>query len=218
MGKLAMWGAIGGAAEGVQKNIEQTNKEKMMDLDEARTMRILAITQKHQSTMQSTDITAREGMQQTDIDAEKERQKIGIDAQRDQQGAGFEHDVDIQGSEQSFKRVENDKDRASAERIASTRADGSTGKSKRWTSKVTTSTRPGPNGIPEQFDSLVVFDNQDAVTYQQQGDKFVPQGTEPASIRRAPKSAIKNLMENQDTVDDFLEMYNYLPVQYLRAQ
>lgn len=208
MGGLAKWGAIAGGASGAQQNIEYARKKEMADLDEQRETRL----------------------KQLEDQMASQRQERGFQQQEKMQGMKGEQATKLQGGAQEFKSaeaekqrqfeaVQTDKELEAKKEVAGIQAGakGSSAGLKRWEAKTTTQTRTGQNGIPEQYDSVALFDKASGRTYIQQGSRFVPQGTDPKAVRRAPREAIADLLSNTSKADAFIEAYNYLPIEFFGA-
>lgn len=208
MGKLAQWGALAGAAEGMEKNVEYARKESMSKLDEQREIRLKQLEDQMRTKQAERGYAHDEKIQGAKIDASK----------------------DIQSGDQTFKSAEaqlnrnfeagqQEKDLAAKKEIAGIQAGskGTTAAYKRWDAKTTTQTRTGESGIPEQYDSVALFDKGTGRTYMQQGSRFLPQGTDPKAVRRAPREAIADLLSDPTKADAFIEAYSYLPIEFFGA-
>jgi hypothetical protein len=217
MGKLAAWGAVAGAGKGMQANIEMEQKKELMNLDEARTRRILQMQQEFQAGQQTSSQAHAEKLQGNQIGAQKEMQGAGFEhaegMQDDQQGFLQEQ----QGAEQGWKSGENEKDRAATLEAARIRADSSTTKKGRWTFSKMKETRAMEGQIPGEFEVPVLRDGKTGRQYIQRGDRFMLPEMEPGSIRRAARSEVQKLLKGELDPDVFLNAYKYLPIEAFNA-
>lgn len=207
MGALAKWGAIAGGAEGVQTNIAETRKRETADLDEQRETRLKQLEDKMRTMREERGYEQEEKMQ--DIKGQQAT---------DLQKAGQEYKESEAERQRQFEAVQQDKELESKEKIAGIK--GGTAASaayKRWEAKTTTQTRTAENGMPEQYDSVALFDKGSGRTYIQQGSRFIPQGTDPKAVRRAPREAIADLLSDPTKSDAFIEAYQYLPIEFFGA-
>lgn len=209
MSKLALWGAVAGAAEGAEKNIENRRKSEEADLDEQREIRLKELEDRLRGGREAGNIKER-GAQAEALQAKQQSFTAGESektrsAKSEEERLSREHEA-----------AQSELDRASEERMNDITA-GSKGSGKRWEFKTSTQTRTGEGGIPEQYDVVSLSDKGSGRTFVQKGSRFIPQGTEPGSIRRAPRAAIADLLANTDQADAFLEAYNYLPIEFFGA-
>jgi hypothetical protein len=220
MGKLAAWGAVAGAGKGMQANIEAKQKKELMNLDEARTMRILQMQQEFQDKQRQSGQAHAKEMQGTQIGAQKEMQESGFGHDEKMQGVQQDFQQEMQGGEQEWKSGENEKDRATTLEAARIRENAAAAKSKkdRWSFSKMKETRPmGEGGIPSEFEVPILRDGDTGRQYIQRGDRFMLPETEPASLKRAARSEVKKVVEGQLDPDVFLNAYKYLPIEAFRA-
>jgi hypothetical protein len=89
--------------------------------------------------------------------------------------------------------------------------------SERFEPRTSTMTTTGANGLPMESQVSTIYDKETRRTYIQQGNRFMPQGVEPSSIRPASAAAIDMLLKGEVTATDFLEQFNYLPARYVET-
>jgi hypothetical protein len=215
MGSLAFWGGVAGAAQGAQSAIQEKVAERKSEWDEARERRILelkdemakeheASQQKHEVNITGMQVTGRAENTATETEAAAARQTSEQDYKR-KEGE----------TERDWKARQNQLDREAAEKragIAASAKKGGAG-SKRFTPKVVQDTRTGANNIPETFDKVVIVDQNSGRTFEQKGERYIPQGMSEGEIRRAPRAAIADLVKHPEDIDVFLHDYKYLPIE-----
>lgn len=208
MGKLALWGAVGGAGKGMVENAEAQRKIDMAQIEEMREVRIRQLENEMATVRQrqSQEFQAGEG--------EKDR---GF---KKEETAAERHFRESQaGEEREFKASEGSKDRASAERIAGMRAEAAGGSKKgRWDFSKVKETSMLEGGMPGEFEIPMVRDKKTGRQYLQRGDRFMLPGDEPKSVRRAARSEVDKLMQNPGQADNFLNTYRYLPIEFFSMQ
>ena len=225
MGMLALAGAVGGVGKGIETNAAAARDAQNKQLEEAREMRL----------------------RQYEAEQAAKRQQAGFGHEESMQGKAFAHEdtsqqkvfgqqTGLQEGQQKFTSSENQKTRASNEKIAGIRAQAAnararaSAKGKRWESKVTKTTTIGANNMPIEQDVLSIFDKNSARTYLQEGDKFFPQGapktikvkgadgkTTEQPIKNAARSQIELLLKNPDQADNFVRTYGYLPYEFFNG-
>lgn len=238
MGMLEMAGALGGIGKGIEKNVDFERQKELMSLEEAREMRIRQFEAEQAAARQSAGFGHEEKMQEKGFGQQKELQKGGFEHEEGMQEKGFGQQEKMQKGQQTFESGERAKDRASREKIAGISANAKAAKdrasamAKRWESKVVKRTTVDAKGLPTESDVLSVFDRSTARTYEQEGNKFFPQGAprtrktpgagkeQPAReepIRDAARSEIQKLIENPDQADNFVRLYGYLPYEFFNG-
>lgn len=214
MGKLAMWGAIGGAAAGVQKNIDVQRKREDEAKAQEREMALRKFEAEEAAKRQQSGFGHEEKMQGGEFG---EREKL--------QGQEIKARGELQGQEIKAKEKEGAANRASAERIAGIRARATmaghtTGKA-RWgfVSQKTDPIIDAKTGqiIPGKVQH-VLRDSNRGLSFVQSGDRFMLPDTDPATTKHAAASEVRKLMEHPDQADNFLTTYKYLPLQFISSQ
>lgn len=214
MGKLAMWGAIGGAAAGMQKNIDVQRKREDDAAANQREMALrkyeaeeaakrLQTSTSSQEKIAGQEIASREGIAGKELSSRKE----------------------LQGEEIEAKKEEGAANRASAERIAGIRARataaGRTTSKGRWNfvSQKTDPVIDSKTGevVPGKVQQILRDTNR-GIAFVQSGDRFVLPDVDPTSTKRAAASEVRKLLENPDQADNFLATYKYLPMQFIASQ
>lgn len=207
MGALATWGAVaGGAKAGREHLVRQEAEEaktKQRGLDEAREERLMKMREKYKTEAAKTEREFRTG------EAESER---GF--RTGERAAGEEFKGSEAEKQRQFEAVQKDKELASKEKQAGLKGPGA--KKKRWTSKTIKggSSMTPEGGLVEEPDKISIVDEQSGRAYTQQGRRFIPQGTDPSSIRTAPRDATTDLMNDPDLADAYIEAYGYLPAEF----
>lgn len=96
-------------------------------------------------------------------------------------------------------------------------ADTAAKKKNGWSTKIVKQTGFDPTShLPIQNDKVAVT-HPAYGTFIQSGDKFLPQGTEPAGVKRAPVGDVNDLLTNPDHADAFLSAHQYLPASYFKV-
>jgi len=225
MGMLALAGAIGGVGKGIETNAAAARDAQNKQLEEAREMRIRQFEAEEAAKRQQAGFSHDETMQTKAFGHEDTSQE-----------KTFGQQTKLQDSQQKFTGGENQKTRASNEKIAGIRAQAAnarakaSAKGKRWESKVTKTTSIGANNMPIEQDVLSVFDKNSARTYLQEGDKFFPQGASKTikvkgpdgkiteqPIKNAARSQVELLLRNPDQADNFVRTYGYLPYEFFNG-
>jgi len=235
MGMLEMAGAIGGIGRGIEKNVDYDRQKELMNLEEAREMRLRQFEAEQASKRQEAGFGHEEKMQSEQQGFAKGQQEKGFTHEEKMQGGEFGEREKLQKGTQTFESGEKQKDRASREKIAGIAANAATNKArnsalaKRWESKVVKQTTMGPDNVPTETEQLTLFDKSSGRAFIQQGNKFFPQGAprttktpgtgkgQPATekpIRDAAQSEIQKLKQNPDQADNFLRTYGYLPYEF----
>jgi hypothetical protein len=214
MGKLALAGALAGAGKGLQ--------EMGQDRMEAEAA---AAKQSHDDARQEALIRLKarlekEARQETFAQEEKIQNIRGEQAKELQTG-----EQQFKGSEaektRQFEAVQTDKELESREKVAGIKAtDKDAGK---W--KITTKTRggnldPATGMITGAEEYTTITSPVTGITYEQQGDMFLPQDPDARSKIRRPakmKEALAWVRENpKENAQKFLGAYGWLPASVMR--
>ena len=246
MGKLALWGGIGGAGKALVQSAENEIAAKFAAEEEQRQIRLANLRQKHaielEKERQKGDESLRSGdrehakdMQGSAQEFTRERDQMEREFKSGERRADRSHDRYMQEDSQefthsrdeaarAFKSTENIADREHDVRIQTLRNKGqldavsarttSAKKDTRWiTNKVKRSELVGETLT--EVEVTVVTDKQTGMTFEQEGNKFVPQGsTVRLPLKRA--EAEKDLMEEKIGADLFIEAFGYLPAKYIK--
>jgi len=225
MGKLALWGAVGGIGAGMQRNIDEERKQQAAQQAHERDMAIRKFEAEEAAKRQSTGIEAQKGMQTEELGAREKMQGTEISARQKLQEQEIEAKQSEGGEERKFRGKEGAANRASAEKIAGIRASavgarGAAGKS-RWqfsSQKTDATIDPATGQVIPGKAQQVLRDTNKGLMFVASGDRFLLPDTDPATTRRAKPAAVQRLLENPDQADNFLAMYKYLPAQFIARE
>lgn len=214
MGKLALWGAVGGLGKGIQTNIEDERKRQGEVEAHEREMALRRYEAEEAAQRQQTGIAAQEGLQTQEIAS---REKIA--------GQEVGARKELQGTEIKAKKEEGAANRASAERIAGIRARAtmaarSTGK-KRWdfaAQKTDPTIDPKSGEIVPGKVVNVLRDTNRGLTFVQSGNRFLLPDVDPTTTKSAAASEVRKLLQNPEQADNFLATYKYLPAEFIASQ
>lgn len=200
MGKLAMYGAMAGAGEGLIQRANNKEAAKASEIDDARERRLLALKQRHSAKM-------------LEKQASLNSQENVRDQSQDQEFAGSESELQ-RAHEIKMLEMKN----SAAASNASLRASNSSKTTKSpWKISSTKRAVTGPDGFSEEPVTTITHERTGA-TYEQKGNMFVPQGVNVDS-KPKPKDRQKAerwIVENPENEDAFVEAFGYLPSAFFR--
>ena len=189
MGKLAMWGAVAGGAQGYQKELANREKRDAAKIDEQREARFAKMKMGHDEAMASRSEAHDKNMAGLkndytiqEIGARGEAQKE-VDASRI--GEQGEVSSTLQDDAQAHKTEENVLDRESRERIAALSRTGPSAAAieaaKRFAPKMMKTTRMNPDtNMEEETDAPGLYDKESGLHYAQKGTDFYLPGDTPS--------------------------------------
>lgn len=219
MGKLAMWGAVAGGAEGWQQNIERKLASEAAAIDAAREERITKLKHKQTTELESMRQEGATGRTEMEITGRKEIEDIR--GWNQEQGIVLRANYQMQeaGAGREFEAEQRQLDRESRERIAKiqsgARSSGAKKALERFEPRVLSTSEANEYGIAIETDTPAIYDKAQGKWYLQQGDRLVLPGTPSERIARAPREAVKALLANPGRADIFQNEYGYLPIDYL---
>lgn len=215
MGKLAMWGAVAGGAEGYQTELANREKREAAAIDEQRQERLLKMQQAHSEKMAGRREEHEKALQKTrgeqavtQIGAQGENQLAVVDATMGGRG-------ELQDDQQAFLTIENQLDRESREKIAAaSRSAAAIKAAKRFEAKILSVGEANEYGIKIETDAPGVYDKESGTWFLQKGDKLVlPESTPPeGGYARANQTHVDNLYKNPDRVLEFVSKFGYAPI------
>lgn len=213
MGSLAIWGALGGLGKGEVEDADAQRKIDAQKMENDRASRLAAFAQAHEDarqdkalahsdTDQDKSIAATQANLATSEAGSKERTQMEV----------TQRDSDSKTRSDAMIKIGagHDAARTAAAAAAKNAKDG-------WSQKVLKMSGFDPaSHMPTENDTVAVT-HPAYGTFIQSGDKFVPQGTPPASISRAPIKAVNDLLVDPSKADDFVSAYHYLPAPYFKV-
>lgn len=213
MGSLAVWGGIGGAGAGMEENSQAQRKVDLANMEADRQMALAKFSQDNENARQTKQLTSEEGRTHEEVagrTANVATEQSGLNA-RTQAEIGERGTAAANRSEALIKiGAGHDAARKAALEAAKNAKSG-------WSQKVIKQSGFDPKShLPTETDSVAVT-HPAYGTFIQSGDKFVPQGTPPASLKRARTDAVTDLLTNPDRADSFVEAYGYLPTSYFKV-
>lgn len=228
MGKLALFGALAGAGQAVVKGAELKAKEqaevRLGDIAEARERRIAEFNSGLRTQEQGVqnEFVAGQATKQQDFQKTMSREEQA--AQTDRNTADLQSRESEGAASRKLQASEGSADRANRLDVANigagARADA---KNKRFTIEKQKRTSPpplgadgNPVGVGSEYEATVVTINDTGETFEQQNDKFLPQGGSVKKVAGAKN--VQRLIEATDpaAVDQFVQIYGYLPAEFFR--
>lgn len=213
MGGLAIWGAIGGAGKGEVEDADAQRKIDAQKMENDRASRLAQFAQAHEDARQDKALANTSADQQKALDAQK------ANIQTEQTGATGRTQLEVdQRNTDSKARTAgmitvgagHDAARVAAAASAKAGKDG-------WSQKVLKMSGFDPQShLPVETDQVAVT-HPAYGTFIQSGDKFLPQGTSPASVSRAKIGDVNDLLANPDHADAFVSTHGYLPASYFKV-
>ncbi len=224
MGKLALYGAIAGGAEGAQTHLSNIEKTKAADADAARKERLQKLKmahderlagrrEKHEMKMEELKQTGRETLESMSgtnkLDVEFIRQEYA----GERLGSQLEHDAS-----------EGALDRASREKIAKIDAAASSRSArnalKRYSMKTLKRGEQHPDypGLVVETDTPVIEDPVTGSVYIPKADKLYlwdQDNPSPEPKANANQRHVDALLKNPAMADQFYNKFGYLPRDFL---
>lgn len=191
-------GVLGGIGQALQTNSANKREERLMQMKMDREDAVAALERdfKKGENQKDRDVTTSEGSKNRQVDVGR------IMSAEDQAKA-----------DRASKESEGALDRKSAEKVAGIRATATAAggrAKKRFTTNKVAKESMKAGGEMSKTEDVVLTDNESGQTFQQVGDKFLPQG---GQVRKeANQEALNHLRTNPDSADQFLQHYGYLPV------
>lgn len=213
MGALAMWSTLGGVGKGEVENAEAQRKTDMAQLESQRQMKLAEFEAQKAGERQQSQLGSEEKRTTQSLSAQKEN--VGTE----QAGATGRTQLEIDERREANATTNRARIQVGAGHDAARRDAAATTKAGKsgWSTKVVKMQGFDPaSHLPTENDTIALT-HPSYGTFIQQGDKFVPQGTEPKSIRRAPVAAVNDLLTDPDKADDFVSAYHYLPMPYFKV-
>lgn len=198
MGKLAMWGAVAGGAEGYQTELANREKRDAAKIDEARQERFAKMKMAHDESMAGR--SERHDQKMAGLTSKYAKEEIGARGEVQQAvdtnriAAQAEDATALQDDRQAHEVSENSLDRASREAIAalskSQPSAAAIEAAKRFKSKMMKTTRMNPDtGMEEEVDTPGLFDETSKLHYAQKGSSFYLPGDVPSDEEIAERKA-----------------------------
>lgn len=224
MGSLAVWGGIGGAGKGEVENVEAQRKVEASQMETDRAMALAKLAQSGENQRQQAGFSHEDTSQAQQFGHEDVSQGRALTAQKENVAA------EQTGSTGRTKMEVDERQKANAARNSAMitvgaghdaarkdAADAAAKKKNGWSTKIVKQTGFDPTShLPIQNDKVAVT-HPAYGTFIQNGDKFLPQGTEPTSVKRAPVGDVNDLLTNPDHADAFLTAHAYLPASYFKV-
>jgi len=225
MGKLALWGAVGGIGAGMQKNIEEQRKTEHEAEQHEREMAIRKYEAEEAAKRLSTEVGSREKVAGAEIASHEKVAGQEIGARKEMQSEEITSKETEGEKERKFKAGEGAANRATARdvagiRAAATAARANAGKA-RWqfsSQKTDATIDPKTGDIIPGKAQQVLRDTNRGLAFIASGDRFLLPDTDPATTKRAAASEVRKLLENPDQADNFLAAYKYLPAQFIARE
>lgn len=231
MGKLALFGALAGAGQTVAKLGDEKAKAQAAqaqgEIAEAREKRIAEFNSGLRTKEQGVQnqFTADQASTQRDFQKTLSREEQA--AQTDRSNTELSSRESQSEAERAARAAEGAADRENRIKVAEIGA-GARGAGKddnRFFIEKQKRTKPAPLGsdgkpvgLGEEYEATVVTDKKTGETFEQKGDKFVPQGNDLTQFPAPKQSAIDKLMSGEVTPGDFLARAGYLPAVYFATQ
>lgn len=208
MGILAMAGALQGLGKGIQSEVADQRSTEKETRQEQKEIRLRQMEMDYQNSAEGK----REAFQSSQQDKLFGQQKQLAEATQTRQEA-------VEGQKTTSAEKIASEGNASRERIAGVRAKAAMA-GKKFQSRWQFVSVPGAaqivdGQITNKPASLILADKASGKAWSQKGDKFLPQGVDPASVKSPGKGAIDFLMQNPDAADEFVAKYNYLPSKFI---
>lgn len=215
MGSLAIWGAIGGAGKGEVEDAEADRKVEAQKMENDRASRLAGLAQAHEDARQDKALAHSDADQDKSIAATQANLATSEAGSKERtQMEVSQRDTDSKTRTQGMITVGagHDAARTAAADKAKNAKDG-------WSQKVLKMSgfdKSSGTLLPTETDTVAVT-HPAYGTFIQNGDKFLPQGTPAASVKRAPIADVNDLLANPDHADAFVSTHNYLPASYFKV-
>jgi hypothetical protein len=194
MGKLALYGAVAGAGQGLVGLSEQKERKSLADLDAERQEGLVRLRDELAGTRADAEYERERADQLKDLEDERRRED---EVRAEEQ----EHDV----------RMQTQKDVAAMERTMVSSSDSASLLGELEFDYATTKVAEvGPEGFTERPVTTV---RMAGLPMTLSGNKYIPEGQDESAIQDATEEHTQYLIDNPDleTAQVFLEQYNYLP-------
>lgn len=222
MGKLALYGALAGAAEGLGKQGETERAAEASAAAAKQASRAEEIEAQRELRLQN--LKHRQNLER-DRSASTLGHAQNVELETVKSGLKNEASTSARASDQEFKSKENLLERDHETRLQELKNKNSlelaNKKSKtqtsRWKMNSTKRSTMGPDGMKEE-PVTTLTDKETGATYEQKGSMFIPQGVDTTQYPKPPNlaKAAKWLIANPQNSDAFIEAYGYLPAAYFR--
>ena len=229
MGKLAVYGALAGVGQTVAKLGDEKAKAQAAqaqgEIAEAREKRIAEFNSGLRTKEQGAQNEFTAGQAATQRDFQKTLSREEQAAQNDRSLNELDSREKQSEAERKARASEGAADRDNRVKVAEIGA-GARGAGKegdRFNIKTEKRVKPPPVGadgrpvgLGEEYEATTITDKRSGETFEQQGDKFVPQGGNVTKVA-GPKN-VQRLLTATDpaAVDVFVQTYGYLPAEFFR--